>query len=166
MRRSKSESGIVRLGLACGFFVTYPLIVVDVRANLAWPVLVPLGRRHNMGVWSDEPVSRADCARLVLGNMEFGRPYLGPLCESQSTQGRASKLRILSLVGLEMWRRQGRTYGHERCYIATSAVLRQIDRELLNRPAQPHTQQNDQTIQQHFGSGSARWQASDRNARY
>jgi hypothetical protein len=166
MLRSKSESGIVRLRLPYGFTVTYPLIVVDVRANLAWPVFVPLRRWHNMGIRSDEPISGAYCAWLVLGNMEFGRPYLGPLCESQSSQRRASKSRILSIVGHQMWRRQGRTYGHERGYIAASAVVRHIDSGLVSRPAQPHTQQNDQTMQEHLRSSSDRWQTSDRNARY
>jgi hypothetical protein len=70
MLRSKSESTIVRLSLHWGFIAKYPLIVVNVRADLARPELVPVGCRLDMRVGCDEPVSGADCVWFVLSNVE------------------------------------------------------------------------------------------------
>jgi hypothetical protein len=46
------------------------MIVVNVRADLARHELVPVGRRHDVGVGGDEPVSGADCVWFVLSNVE------------------------------------------------------------------------------------------------
>jgi hypothetical protein len=72
MLHSKSASTIVRLNLHCGggFIAKYPLVVVNVRADLARAELVPVGCRLDMRVGGDEPVSGTDCVWFVLSNVE------------------------------------------------------------------------------------------------